>query len=197
MSAALRAGRRSASSRARRSSPPCQRVTGGSNRSSSDRRRRPIASGCPTAPCSASSRRRRRRSARACDRSRLTADGMWYLCLYAARGIDLRGALRGGASADDLQAIIAEGWARAHRSRRRRAPGARRSAGVRAGTGPAEKGSAPRDAHARRIAVLRRSSCFRDSRLSGFRVPSTVFRAVSVCRHPSAPARSSSAAAPR
>src|SRR5262249_56212039 len=24
-----------------------------------------------------------------CDRSRLTADGMWYLCLYAMRGIDL------------------------------------------------------------------------------------------------------------
>src|SRR6185436_11301823 len=24
-----------------------------------------------------------------CDRSRLTADGMWYLCLYASRGIDL------------------------------------------------------------------------------------------------------------
>ena len=30
-----------------------------------------------------------------CDRSRLTADGLWYLCLYAARGIDLRGPLRG------------------------------------------------------------------------------------------------------
>src|SRR5207249_8605626 len=36
-----------------------------------------------------------------CDRSRLTADGMWYLCLYAQRGIDLRGPLRGGATADD------------------------------------------------------------------------------------------------
>ena len=24
-----------------------------------------------------------------CDRSRLTADGMWYLCLYASRGVDL------------------------------------------------------------------------------------------------------------
>ena len=33
-----------------------------------------------------------------CDRSRLTADGMWYLCLYATRGIDLRAALRGGAT---------------------------------------------------------------------------------------------------
>ena len=29
-----------------------------------------------------------------CDRSRLTADGLWYLCLYAARGIDLQGPLR-------------------------------------------------------------------------------------------------------
>ncbi|MGE3959923.1 MAG: GTP 3',8-cyclase MoaA [Vicinamibacterales bacterium] len=45
-----------------------------------------------------------------CDRSRLTADGMWYLCLYATRGIDLRAALRGGASVDDLKAIITEGW---------------------------------------------------------------------------------------
>jgi cyclic pyranopterin phosphate synthase len=25
-----------------------------------------------------------------CDRSRLTADGMWYLCLYAPQGTDLR-----------------------------------------------------------------------------------------------------------
>ena len=33
---------------------------------------------------------------RSCDRSRLTADGMWYLCLYATRGVDLRAALRGG-----------------------------------------------------------------------------------------------------
>ena len=31
---------------------------------------------------------------RTCDRSRLTADGMWYLCLYATRGIDLRAPLR-------------------------------------------------------------------------------------------------------
>src|SRR5207253_9076819 len=31
---------------------------------------------------------------RDCDRSRLTADGLWYLCLYATRGVDLRKALR-------------------------------------------------------------------------------------------------------
>ena len=47
---------------------------------------------------------------RTCDRSRLTADGMWYLCLYAARGVDLRGPLRRGATPADLQAIIAETW---------------------------------------------------------------------------------------
>jgi cyclic pyranopterin phosphate synthase len=47
---------------------------------------------------------------RSCDRSRLTADGMWYLCLYAARGIDLRAPLRGGATADELKTIIASGW---------------------------------------------------------------------------------------
>jgi cyclic pyranopterin phosphate synthase len=46
----------------------------------------------------------------ACDRSRLTADGVWYLCLYAARGIDLRGAVRRGATAEELTALIANGW---------------------------------------------------------------------------------------
>ncbi|HXI31010.1 MAG TPA: GTP 3',8-cyclase MoaA [Vicinamibacterales bacterium] len=47
---------------------------------------------------------------RTCDRSRLTADGMWYLCLYATRGIDLRAPLRGGASPEALRAMIAAGW---------------------------------------------------------------------------------------
>jgi len=45
-----------------------------------------------------------------CDRSRLTADGLWYLCLYATRGIDLRGPLRGGAGPDELGALITGGW---------------------------------------------------------------------------------------
>src|SRR5207247_10740942 len=49
---------------------------------------------------------------RTCDRSRLTADGMWYLCLYATRGVDLRGPLRRGAGADELKAIITAGWRR-------------------------------------------------------------------------------------
>ena len=47
---------------------------------------------------------------RTCDRSRLTADGMWYLCLYATRGTDLRGPMRHGASLDELRALIAAGW---------------------------------------------------------------------------------------
>jgi len=49
---------------------------------------------------------------RTCDRSRLTADGTWYLCLYAQRGIDLRTPLRDGASRDTLRALIASGWGR-------------------------------------------------------------------------------------
>jgi len=47
---------------------------------------------------------------RSCDRSRLTADSMWYLCLYAASGIDLRAPLREGATADELKQIVAAGW---------------------------------------------------------------------------------------
>ncbi|PYM36051.1 MAG: GTP 3',8-cyclase MoaA [Candidatus Rokuibacteriota bacterium] len=45
-----------------------------------------------------------------CDRSRLTADGLWYLCLYALRGIDLRGPLRQGVSAAELKALITGSW---------------------------------------------------------------------------------------
>jgi cyclic pyranopterin phosphate synthase len=47
---------------------------------------------------------------RACDRSRLTADGLWYLCLYAARGIDLRGPLRAGATAEELADLVESRW---------------------------------------------------------------------------------------
>jgi cyclic pyranopterin phosphate synthase len=47
---------------------------------------------------------------RTCDRSRLTADGMWYLCLYAQKGIDLRRPLRGGASKEEIKSIIVAGW---------------------------------------------------------------------------------------
>jgi len=47
-----------------------------------------------------------------CDRSRLTADGMWYLCLYAQRGVDLRGPFRRGASPEGLRELVAGGWRR-------------------------------------------------------------------------------------
>jgi cyclic pyranopterin phosphate synthase len=47
---------------------------------------------------------------RACDRSRLTADGLWYLCLYALRGTNLRDPLRAGASPEELRGLIESVW---------------------------------------------------------------------------------------
>jgi cyclic pyranopterin phosphate synthase len=47
---------------------------------------------------------------RSCDRSRLTADGIWFLCLYATHGVDLRGPLRSGASPDEIAAQISSVW---------------------------------------------------------------------------------------
>ena len=47
---------------------------------------------------------------RQCDRSRLTADGVWYRCLYARTGTDLRGPLRSGIGTDGLQELIASAW---------------------------------------------------------------------------------------
>lgn len=47
---------------------------------------------------------------RACDRSRLTADGMWFLCLYATTGINLRDPLRRGATRDEIKQLIASSW---------------------------------------------------------------------------------------
>jgi cyclic pyranopterin phosphate synthase len=45
-----------------------------------------------------------------CDRSRVTADGMWYLCLYAARGIDLRTVIRSGSDGGALRGLIRRTW---------------------------------------------------------------------------------------
>lgn len=45
-----------------------------------------------------------------CDRSRLTADGMWYLCLYAKIGIDLRQPLRAGATVEELRSLLVSTW---------------------------------------------------------------------------------------
>ena len=52
----------------------------------------------------------------ACDRGRITADGMWLQCLYARSGLDLRGPLREGKSGDELAALLTAAWsARADR----------------------------------------------------------------------------------
>lgn len=45
-----------------------------------------------------------------CDRSRLTADGIWFTCLYASQGIDLRELVRSGASDAELRERIAGIW---------------------------------------------------------------------------------------
>ena len=64
-----------------------------------------------------------------CDRSRLTADGHWFLCLYAGSGTDLRGPLRGGAPDEELARLIAGGWqARADRGAEERLELAERGA---------------------------------------------------------------------
>jgi cyclic pyranopterin phosphate synthase len=47
---------------------------------------------------------------RSCDRSRLTADGVWFLCLYATQGTDLRDPLRRGASDQELRALLETVW---------------------------------------------------------------------------------------
>jgi cyclic pyranopterin phosphate synthase len=47
---------------------------------------------------------------RTCDRARLTADGMWFTCLYARGGINLRDALRAGATPAELAALIGRRW---------------------------------------------------------------------------------------
>ncbi len=53
---------------------------------------------------------------RTCDRSRLTADGHWFSCLYAAQGVDLKGPLRRGEPAQALERLLTGAWqARADR----------------------------------------------------------------------------------
>ena len=47
---------------------------------------------------------------RSCDRSRLTADGLWYRCLYASAGTDLRKRLREGSTREELHALIEAIW---------------------------------------------------------------------------------------
>jgi GTP 3',8-cyclase len=45
-----------------------------------------------------------------CDRSRLTTDGIWLLCLYAERGIDLKALLRGGAFRNEILQVVRQTW---------------------------------------------------------------------------------------
>ena len=47
---------------------------------------------------------------RSCDRSRLTADGMFFMCLYADDGVDLRELVRSDASDDEIANAIASAW---------------------------------------------------------------------------------------
>jgi cyclic pyranopterin phosphate synthase len=47
---------------------------------------------------------------RTCDRSRLTADGTWLLCLYGEAGLDLRELLRTGSGDDQIADRIAVAW---------------------------------------------------------------------------------------
>ncbi len=47
---------------------------------------------------------------RTCDRSRLTADGTWLLCLYGETGLDLRETLRTGRTDQEIAAEIADTW---------------------------------------------------------------------------------------
>jgi len=66
---------------------------------------------------------------RSCDRSRVTADGTWFLCLYAADGTDLRGLLRGGADDAEIAEFIRRTWsARADRGAEARLAAPDRSA---------------------------------------------------------------------
>ncbi|KXS32961.1 MAG: Cyclic pyranopterin monophosphate synthase [Candidatus Gallionella acididurans] len=47
-----------------------------------------------------------------CTRARLSTDGKLYTCLFAGNGMDLRAPLRGGATDQELTALIAERWQR-------------------------------------------------------------------------------------
>jgi cyclic pyranopterin phosphate synthase len=67
----------------------------------------------------------------ACDRSRLTADGFWLLCLYARGGLDLRRPLREGVSGEELARLIRTVWSlRADRGAEERLGAAARQAFV-------------------------------------------------------------------
>jgi cyclic pyranopterin phosphate synthase len=45
-----------------------------------------------------------------CDRSRLTVDGVWLLCLYTENGVNLREMLRGGKSVEEIALRVEQIW---------------------------------------------------------------------------------------
>lgn len=45
-----------------------------------------------------------------CDRARLTADGQFFTCLYATKGLDLKGPLRAHVGPDALEQLLRETW---------------------------------------------------------------------------------------
>ena len=45
-----------------------------------------------------------------CDRARLTADGIWLMCLYARAGTDLRRPLRAGATREEIANLVRTLW---------------------------------------------------------------------------------------
>jgi cyclic pyranopterin phosphate synthase len=65
-----------------------------------------------------------------CDRARLTADGRYFTCLYAAGGVDLKTPLRARASGDELEGRISGVW------RQRADRGAEERLGLRGVRGP-------------------------------------------------------------
>ena len=85
-------------SRARRSWRASRGATGRSRRCPGGTRLPPSASACPTGRRFGIIASTTEPFCAACDRSRLTADGLWLLCLYAHGGLDLRHPLREGAT---------------------------------------------------------------------------------------------------
>jgi len=47
-----------------------------------------------------------------CTRARLSSEGVFYTCLFARSGTDLRAPLRNGASDDELRSLISSTWTR-------------------------------------------------------------------------------------
>lgn len=71
---------------------------------------------------------------RTCDRSRVTADGTWFRCLYGEDGVDLREPLRRGATDEELSDLVAAVWG----ARRDRGAEERAALGARAVLYPVE-----------------------------------------------------------